>query len=630
MSTLLRVATAGSVDDGKSTLIGRLLHDSKGILEDQWSSIDRVSKYRGHDHTDLSLLTDGLRSEREQGITIDVAYRYFTTPNRKFIIADTPGHAQHTRNMVTGASTAQLAVVLVDARNGLVEQSRRHAFISSLLGIRNLVVAVNKMDLIDWDQHQFDSICSDFHAFAALLDISNVLTIPISALNGDNVVAPSENSPWHVGPTLLNYLENVHVADEKNLIDMRLPVQYVMRPERIEQRKHRRYAGTIAGGILRPGDEVVALPSGVRTRIATLAGPDGPINEAITPMPVSVTLDDDLDVARGDMIVREDRQPRLTQDIEAMICWMSEDLSLTQGVEYIAKQTTRTTRIRVTDLDYRLNITTLKSDYAATSLNINDIGRVCLRAQTPLAVDEYHQNAVTGSLILIDPITNSTVAAGMILPKDGAEWFRKSNQSSSESKPHTEVYFHESLVEAKDRLSQGATVWLTGLSGSGKSTTATMSEAALIKCEYPAFVLDGDNLRDGLNADLGFTMHDRTENLRRLAHISALLAQSGQITLVPTISPLQKHRNLARQIHEQFGIPFYEVYIDTPLDVCETRDSKRLYVRARAGEIENFTGVNSPYEPPKEPDMRLRYELSPEEQSAQILALLKIPFGMSR
>lgn len=420
-TTLLRLATAGSVDDGKSTLIGRLLYDSKAVMEDQWAAVEQTSKDRGHDYTDLALVTDGLRAEREQGITIDVAYRYFATPKRKFIIADTPGHIQYTRNMVTGASTAQLVIVLVDARHGLLEQSRRHAFLASLLGIQHIVLAVNKMDLIGWDREKFESIRDEFHAFAARLDVHDVATIPISALHGDNVVAKSDQTPWYEGPALLSHLEEVYIAGDRNLVDVRFPVQYVIRPHTHEHQDHRSYAGTVASGVMRPGDEVVVLPVGKRTRITAIEGPNGPVQEAFPPMAVSLTLADEIDISRGDLIARTHNQPRIAQDFDATVCWMADNTTLEPGRDYVIKHTTRTTHARVTGLDYRLDVNTLHRDKTATALKLNELGRISLRTQVPLLLDEYTRNPSTGSFILIDPHTNGTVAAGMVLRDASAQ-----------------------------------------------------------------------------------------------------------------------------------------------------------------------------------------------------------------
>jgi bifunctional enzyme CysN/CysC len=612
MATLLRLATAGSVDDGKSTLIGRLLFDSKAVMEDQLASVERTSKERGHDYTDLALVTDGLRAEREQGITIDVAYRYFATAKRKFIIADTPGHVQYTRNMVTGASTAQLVIVLVDARHGLLEQSRRHAFLASLLGIQHIVLAVNKMDLVDWSQEVFEKIRDDFHEFAARLDIHDVTTIPLSALNGDNVVTKSDVAPWYEGPALLNHLEEVYIAGDRNLVDVRFPVQYVIRPQTHEHADHRSYAGTIASGVMRTGDEVVVLPAGKTSHITAIEGPTGPLDEAFASMAVSISLADDIDISRGDMIARPNNQPHVTQDFDATVCWMADESALEPGRDYIIKQTTRTTRARVTALDYRLDVNTLHRDKSATALKINELGRVTLRTQVPLLLDEYSRNAAIGSFILIDPDTNGTVAAGMV--RDTAP------AATRTASPN--AVRHQNLVTAEDRLSRGSTIWFTGLSGSGKSSVAMLVEQKLLESGRPAYVLDGDNLRHGLNADLGFSMADRAENLRRLAHIATLLADSGQIVLVPAISPLEEHRALARKVHADQGYDFYEVFCDTPLEDCERRDPKGLYAKARAGEITHFTGIDSPYQRPKNPDLRLTCDHQVDDLAQQVIDMI--------
>ncbi|MGW4639175.1 sulfate adenylyltransferase subunit CysN [Sphaerisporangium sp. NPDC004334] len=415
---ILRFATAGSVDDGKSTLIGRLLFDSKAIFEDQLEAVERTSRDRGTEYTDLSLLTDGLRAEREQGITIDVAYRYFATPKRKFIIADTPGHIQYTRNMVTGASTADLAIVLIDARKGVVEQSRRHAFLTTLLRVPHLVLAVNKMDLVDYGRDRFEEIREEFTAFAAKLNVADLTFIPISALHGDNVVTRSENMPWYQGTSLLHHLENLHIASDRNLVDVRFPVQYVIRPQRATDpafHDYRGYAGQVAGGILKPGDEVMHLPSGLTTRVAAIDTFDGPIEEAFPPMSVTLRLEDDIDISRGDMICRPHNQPQVAQDIDAMVCWMSDGLKLGPRSKLVIKHTTRTARALVRDLHYRLDVNTLHRDESAGSLGLNEIGRVSLRVTQPLFVDDYARNRMTGGFILIDESTNGTVGAGMIV-----------------------------------------------------------------------------------------------------------------------------------------------------------------------------------------------------------------------
>jgi bifunctional enzyme CysN/CysC len=415
---LLRFATAGSVDDGKSTLIGRLLYDSKAIFEDQLESVERTSRERGDEYTNLALLTDGLRAEREQGITIDVAYRYFATPKRKFIIADTPGHIQYTRNMVTGASTADLAIILVDARNGLVEQSRRHAFLTTLLRVPHLVLCINKMDLVGFSEDVFEEIRAEFTAFATKLNIPDLTFIPVSALNGDNIVTRSDNTPWYDGPSLLHHLENVHVASDRNLVDVRFPVQYVIRPMSSTHPDYRGYAGQVAGGVLKPGDEVVVLPSGFTSRIASIDTADGPVDEAYPPMSVTVRLEDNLDVSRGDLICRPHNQPMVTQDVDAMVCWMDSAQALRPGQKLAVKHTTRSARALVKELQYRLDVNTLHRDDQADELGLNEIGRVRLRTTQPLLCDPYSRNRTTGGFILIDEATNRTVGAGMITSGD--------------------------------------------------------------------------------------------------------------------------------------------------------------------------------------------------------------------
>ncbi|MCI4064175.1 sulfate adenylyltransferase subunit CysN [Micromonospora sp. R77] len=412
---LLRFATAGSVDDGKSTLIGRLLYDTKSLFTDQLAAVEAVSAARGDEYTNLALLTDGLRAEREQGITIDVAYRYFATPRRKFIIADTPGHTQYTRNMVTGASTADLALILVDARKGLVEQSRRHAFLCSLLRVPHLVLCVNKMDLVDWSQEVFERIADEFTAFAAKLDVPDLTVVPISALQGDNIVTRSENMPWYEGPSLLHHLERVHIASDRNLVDVRFPVQYVIRPQSTTVTDYRGYAGQVASGVLKAGDEVMVLPSGFTSRIASVETADGPVDEAFPPMSVTVRLTDEIDISRGDMICRPNNAPSVAQDIEAMVCWMDETRPLQVGGRYAIKHTTRSARAIVRGLHYRLDVNSLHRDEAAAELKLNEIGRVRLRTTVPLLADEYRRNRTTGGFVIIDETTNRTVGAGMIV-----------------------------------------------------------------------------------------------------------------------------------------------------------------------------------------------------------------------
>src|SRR5271166_1635624 len=603
-SDLLRFATAGSVDDGKSTLIGRLLYDSKQVLSDQLAHVEQASERMGHDFLDLSLLTDGLRAEREQGITIDVAYRYFATAQRRFIIADTPGHEQYTRNMVTGASTADLAIVLIDARKGVVAQSKRHAFISSLLGIPHVVVCVNKMDLVDFDERVFDAVVEDFDRFAARLELPDVTFIPISALLGDNVVDRSDAMPWYQGPPLLYHLEHVHIASDRNLIDVRFPVQWVIRPASASVAEYRAYAGQVAGGVLRPGDDVVVLPGGHHTSIAAIDTLEGAVQEAFPPMSVALRLTDDIDVARGSTIVRPHNQPTVSNSFECLLCWMSEQ-PLSPRRRYLVKHTTRTAMLGAADVRYRIDVESLRRDEAATTLELNDLGRVQLQLSSPLVFDSYRRNRVTGSLILIDEATNETVAAGVILDTEvevpaGAE-------TKSERSPN--VRWQGTRVTRQRRWRSlghgGATLWFTGLPGAGKSTIASGVEERLITAGRPAFLLDGDNLRHGLNGDLGFDEGARRENVRRTAHVARLLAESGTITLVSLVSPYAADREAAAALHAADDLQFIEIFVNAPLELCEERDPKGLYARARAGELAGLTGVGAPYEPPSRPDLVL-------------------------
>jgi bifunctional enzyme CysN/CysC len=594
MSELLRIATAGSVDDGKSTLIGRLLYDSKAIFEDQLDAVENSTKARGQEGVDLSLLTDGLRAEREQGITIDVAYRYFATPKRRFIIADTPGHTQYTRNMVTGASTADVAIILIDARNGVLEQSRRHSFLATLLGIPHLVVCVNKMDLVDWSQDRFEEIKADFEAFAMKLTVGDLSFIPISALTGDNVVDKSAEMPWYNGTSLLQQLEDVHVSSDRNLIDLRLPVQYVIRPQQSKDKKlhdFRGYAGTIASGVMKPGDEIVVLPSGFTTKVKAIWGPGGTeLEEAFAGQAVTVELRDDIDIPRGDMIARPHNRPLVGQDVDAIVCWLHGESQLKPGGRYTLLHTTRSTKAVVRGLDYRLDVNTLHRDEQADNLSLNEIGRIRLRTQVPLMFDAYHRSRETGSFILVDDATNNTVAAGMI---------------SGASQQDSQVVWHGGAVRREERAHKGMTVWLTGLPGSGKSTVGAEVERRLVASGRPAYLLDGDNVRTGLNADLGFSPGDRAEAVRRVGELAKILADSGTIAVVSMVSPFEGDRNLVVESHTTSDVPIAVVHVDTPLEICERRDPKGMYAKGRAGEIKDFTGIDSPYEPPVGPHLRL-------------------------
>jgi bifunctional enzyme CysN/CysC len=615
------MATAGSVDDGKSTLIGRLLYDSKAILRDQLDAVAAASRRLQGDGrpVDLSLLTDGLRAEREQGITIDVAYRYFATARRAFIIADTPGHILYTRNMVTGASTADLAIILIDATKGVIEQSRRHAFLTTLLGVPHLVVAVNKMDLVDWDEDVYSQIVDDFSNFAAKLDVVDITSIPISALYGDNVVERSDNMPWYQGTPLLYHLDHIHIASDRNLIDPRLPVQWVVRAD-ADQQRERGYAGKLAGGIWRAGDEVLVLPSGGRSVVKSVDTHDGALEEAFPPMTVSIRLADDLDVSRGDMLCRPHNRPEMSREIDAMLCWMGHTPA-TEGTRYALKHTTRSAHCVLSELRHTVDVDTLHRDESAVELELNQIGRVVLRTSAPLMFDPYRRNRSTGGFILIDEATNDTVGAGMILGSADAPTVEP---TSTGSRSANVVWQGDDLTRAERTATLGyggATVWLTGLPASGKSTLAGALERRLVESGRPAYRLDGDNLRHGLSGDLGFDPADRAENVRRTAHAARLLADAGAIVVVSLVSPYIADRSSAREVHEQHELPFVEVFIDTPLELCERRDPKGLYARARAGEIEGMTGVDDPYEPPPDPDLVVRPSTT-EEQVEALLAVL--------
>ena len=604
---LLRLATAGSVDDGKSTLIGRLLHDTDSLPTDHLDSVTDE-----HGVADLAALSDGLRAEREQGITIDVAHRYFATPHRKFIIADTPGHEQYTRNMVTGASTADLALILVDARKGVLEQTRRHAFLSTLLGIPHLVLCVNKMDLVGWSQERFEEIKEEFRQFAIKLDVHDLTFIPVSALLGDNIVARTENMSWYDGPSLLHHLEQVHIASDRNLIDARFPVQYVIRPQKqtdADLHDFRGYAGTVASGVFKPGDEIVALPSGFTSTVKAVHGPGGDvIDEAFAPSAVCIELADDLDVSRGDQLCRLNNRPQVGQEIDAMVCWLTEQTTLSENNRYSLLHTTRSTKAQIVKLDYRLDVNSLHRDEKAESLSLNEIGRISIKTQQPLMFDPYRRNRVTGSFILVDETTGNTVAAGMI-----------NGPTLKESR----VVWHSSEVSREERATAGATVWLTGLSASGKSTIAVELERRLVAAGIPAYRLDGDNLRHGLNADLGFSAEDRAENVRRVGSVAQLFADSGAVAVACLISPYREDRDRVRAAHEAAGLKFVEVYVDTPIEQCEARDPKGMYAKARAGEIKGFTGVDDPYEAPASAELVIRPEDgTPTELALRIMEVL--------
>ncbi|WP_333619453.1 adenylyl-sulfate kinase, partial [Dietzia sp.] len=516
-----------------------------------------------------------------------------------------------TRNMVTGASTADVAIILVDARKGVLEQTRRHAFLSALLGIPRLVVAVNKMDLVDYDEATFEAIRTEFTDFAAKLEVHDVTFVPLSALRGDNVVDRSDAMPWYTGPALLDHLENVHIASDRNLTDVRFPVQYVIRPQRSDGFDHRSFAGTIAGGEVNVGDEIVVLPRGQKSVVTKIWAPGGrELESARAGSAITLALDDEIDIVRGEMIARAGAQPRRGTEFEATVCWFADEDVLQSGRSFHLKQTTRETRAVVTALDFRLDVNTLAKDHAADQLALNEIGQVTIRSQAPLMYDPYRENRTTGAFILIDEVTGNTVGAGMI-----------EGPGTSESG----VVWHAGAVSSADRAAAFGsdvvrrTIWFTGLSGSGKSSIAVELEKALVAAGLNAYILDGDNLRHGLNSDLGFSEADRDENVRRTAEVAALLTDAGVVAICALISPMRAQRELARAAHDRVGVEFIEVFVDTPIEECENRDPKGMYAKARAGEIENFTGVSSPYEAPENADLRITPEDGTAEEAAALI-----------
>ena len=622
---LLRFTTAGSVDDGKSTLIGRLLYETASAYVDQVAEAKKHTTNRSvldaGEEIDFSLLTDGLKAEREQGITIDVAYRYFATPRRKFIIADTPGHEQYTRNMATGASTANLALILVDARHGLLPQSKRHAFISSLLGIKHVVLCLNKMDLVGWSQEVFERLRAEFADFAARLEVPDLHFIPLSALKGDNVVRRSEAMPWYQGPTLLQLLETVHIASDRNLIDLRFPVQWVIRPDQ----DFRGYAGQVASGVIRPGDEVMVLPSRRTTRAVRLVGWDGDMAQAFAPQSTTVTLADEVDLSRGDMLVHPHNQPRVGRKLEAMVVWMAE-APLREGASYHLKHTTQTVRARIEKVRYEVDVTTLSRRIERPELGLNGIGRVVLSVHRPLYWDPYRRNRATGALILVDPLTNVTVGAGMLLdaePEDALpaaprEWHEESKDELAPATP--------GAVSASDRAAllrqDPVTVWLTGLPACGGSEVAQALERLLVARGHAAYVLDGAELRRTISLGLDHSEADTSEHLRRVSAVARILNQAGLFALCSFVSPTRAVRRLAR---ETIGPErFLEVHVASPLEWCERHDTRRTYTRARAGELLNVAGVNAPWEPPEQPDLVVRPDQDgPDGAAAALLARLE-------
>jgi len=596
--TLLRIVTTGSVDDGKSTLIGRLLFETRTLFEDQLEAARRTSARRGLEETDLSLLLDGLAAEREQGITIDVAHRYFETTTRKFVLADAPGHVQYTRNMVTGASTADGAILLIDARHGMQTQSRRHAFLASLLGVPQMIVAVNKMDLVGYRREVFEAIREAYLTFAERLDLRGITFLPVSALRGDNVTVPSEAMPWFDGPTLLHHLETLPVVQGRNRVDLRFPVQLVLRPHQ----DHRGYAGRVASGSLRVGEEVVALPSRATTRVTSIHLGDRPLEEAVAGQSVALTLADAVDLSRGDMLVRRHNLPVLTSRFEATLCWMDE-APLELGRSYLLRQGTSTTRATVTALYHALDVDTLHRTPAST-LAMNEIGKVQLLASRELHLDPYRVNRATGSFILVDPLTHATAAAGLVLGSsttlEGQE-----DRGLQPRSPHTVWTPWNIPREAREQRQghEARVLWFTGLSGSGKSTLARALEERLFTRGLRTMLLDGDQVRHGLCRDLGFTPLDRRENIRRVGEVARLFFEAGHVVLCTFISPYAADRSAVRALFPEGR--FLEVHVACDLVTCQARDPHGLYRKAAAGEIPEFTGITAPYEPPEAPELTL-------------------------
>ena len=616
---LLRFITCGSVDDGKSTLIGRLLYDAKMIYEDQLVSLEHDSKIHGTTGGafDPALLTDGLKAEREQGITIDVAYRYFSTAKRKFIIADTPGHEQYTRNMATGASTADLAIILVDARHGVMTQTRRHSFITSLLGIKHVLVAINKMDLVDYSETTYEKIRADYQEFAARLDIPDLHFIPISALLGDNVVDPTEKMPWYQGRTLMNFLENVYIGSDRNLEDFRMPVQYVNRPNL----DFRGYCGTIGSGTIRKGEEVLVLPSRKTSKVKDIVTYDGSLDEAFAPSAITLTLEDEIDISRGDIIVRPGNLTRLNDRFQAMVVWMDED-AMVPGKTYLFKHTSNTVAGNISTLRYVVDVNTLhRGD--APALKLNEIGRCTIKLTEPIAYDGYRRNRSTGAFIIIDRITNVTVGAGMIQDR-AADTDRRDNWDDSPRE--NSLLGQLSNVTSEERSArfgqQPVTLLLTGLTGAGKTTLSYALERRLFDQGRASTVLDGQNMRLGINRDLGFSDEDRSENLRRAVELAKLLNNAGMICIAGLLAPDAAVRQRAT---EALGSArCMVVHLSAPVEVCRERDTQGLYARADAGEIANFPGVSAPYEAPENPDLVLAtHELSIDECVDRLVKLLE-------
>lgn len=618
---LLRFITCGSVDDGKSTLIGRLLFDSKMLYEDELAKMEADSKTQGAvgGKFDPSLATDGLKEEREQGITIDVAYRYFSTAKRKFIIADTPGHEQYTRNMATGASSADLAVILIDARHGVMTQTKRHSFIVSLLGIRHVIIAINKMDLVDFDEATYDKICADYSAFSRRLDLPDLHFIPLSALNGDNVVDRSENMPWYNGSTLMNRLESVYIGSDRNLQDFRMPVQWVNRPNL----DFRGFCGTIASGIIRKGDEVMVMPSKKTTRVKDIVTFDGNLDEAFAPLAITLTFEDEVDASRGDVIVKPGNVPATSDTVEAMLVWMSEE-PMVPGKTYIVKHSAQQITGSIESLRYRIDVNTLHSS-PSPQLNLNEIGRCRLSLNEPICFDPYKSNRSTGAIILIDRLTNETVAAAMILDRSAsgkklAAW--EEELAVEEDIQQTGDLSEVTSGEREARYGQKpVTVLLTGLTSSGKTTIAKAIERKLFDSGRAVMVLDGQQVRRGLSKDLGFSFEERSENLRRSAHLANILNDAGIICIAAFVAPNATVRDKVAGVIG--GERFLTVHVDAPVELCRERDTNGQYADADAGKLKEFSGVTAPYEIPESPDLVLKTaEQSVTECADAVIELL--------
>ncbi|HWA01066.1 MAG TPA: sulfate adenylyltransferase subunit CysN [Caulobacterales bacterium] len=601
--SLLRFITCGSVDDGKSTLIGRLLYDSKMIFEDQLAALEADSKKQGTqgEDIDFALLVDGLAAEREQGITIDVAYRYFSTDKRKFIVADTPGHEQYTRNMATGASTADLAVILIDARKGVLTQTRRHSYLVSLMGIRHVVLAVNKMDLVGYDRKIFDTICEEYRDFAAQIGLKDFVAIPISGLKGDNITSRSDAMPWHKGPVLMEHLETVELDETRaQTAPFRMPVQWVNRPNQ----DFRGFAGQIASGIVKPGDAIRVLPSGRTSRVSRIVTAEGDLQQAVAGQSVTLTLVDEVDCSRGDVISTADAPPEVADQFQAQIIWMAEE-PLLPGRSYWLKIGAKLVSATVTDIKHRVNVNTLEH-LAAKQFGLNEIGVVNLSLDQPIAFEPYEKNHDLGGFILIDRMSNATVGAGLL------HFALRRSQNI-----HWQALDVDREARALIKGQRPAVLWFTGLSGAGKSTIANLVEKKLHSLGRHTVLLDGDNVRHGLNRDLGFTDADRVENIRRVAEVAKLMTDAGLIVLVSFISPFRAERDLARALMAPGE--FFEIFVDTPLKDAEQRDVKGLYKKARKGELKNFTGLDSPYETPENPEIRVDTTTTDAAKAAELI-----------